>query len=241
MRLKKQTVNRKKQIARDEYYMDLARAVESGADCLGTHVGAVNRAREPGRLDRLQRHTRGLSQLLRGGCVRCSDRRLKKEGRQNEMSDPAHTAGGALDRCICVRAEQNAYIWLESMGFKPARLPAAVVGLAEFGGGVLLALGLITPLGAAAVAGVMFVAIVTVHWSNGFFNASGGYEFNLLIAATAIALAVTGPGEDLVRSPRRLDPGRTRMGPRSTRGFSRRRSIGSRDAHAPACAGTRRV
>jgi len=85
--------------------------------------------------------------------------------------------------------------WLGSMGFKPARLHATVVGLAEFGGGLLLALGLLTPLGAAAVAGVMLVAIATVHWSNGFFNTSGGYEFNLLIAATAIALAITGPGE----------------------------------------------
>jgi putative oxidoreductase len=85
--------------------------------------------------------------------------------------------------------------WLQSVGFRPARLHAVVVGLAEFGGGALLALGLLTPLGAAAVAGVMFVAIATVHWSNGFFNSSGGYEFNLLIAATAIALAITGPGE----------------------------------------------
>lgn len=84
--------------------------------------------------------------------------------------------------------------WLESMGFKPARLHASVNGLAEFGGGILLALGLLTPLGAAAVAGVMFVAIATVHWSKGFFNTSGGYEFNLLIVATAIALAFTGPG-----------------------------------------------
>jgi putative oxidoreductase len=85
--------------------------------------------------------------------------------------------------------------WLGSMGFKPARLYAAVNGLAEFGGGTLLALGLLTPLGAAAIAGVMFVAIAIVHWSNGLFNSSGGYEFNLLIAATAIALTIIGPGE----------------------------------------------
>lgn len=57
--------------------------------------------------------------------------------------------------------------WLESMGLRPARLYAAVNGLAEFGGGALLVLGLLTPLGAAAVAGVMFVAITTVHWKNG--------------------------------------------------------------------------
>jgi putative oxidoreductase len=85
--------------------------------------------------------------------------------------------------------------WLESMGFKPARLHATVNGVAEFGGGILLAVGLLTPLGAAAVAGVMFVAIATVHWSNGFFNSGGGYEFNLLIVATSIALAITGPGD----------------------------------------------
>jgi putative oxidoreductase len=85
--------------------------------------------------------------------------------------------------------------WLESMGLRPARVYAAVNGLAEFGGGALLVLGLLTPLGAAAVAGVMFVAIATVHWRNGFFNSSGGYEFNLLIIAAAIGLAITGPGE----------------------------------------------
>jgi len=84
---------------------------------------------------------------------------------------------------------------LESMGLKPGRVYAAVNGLAEFGGGALLVLGLLTPLGAAAVAGVMFVAIATVHWRNGFFNTRGGYEFNLLIVATAIALPITGPGE----------------------------------------------
>lgn len=85
--------------------------------------------------------------------------------------------------------------WLQSMGFNRPRLHAAVNGLAEVGGGALLAFGLLTPFGAAAVAGVMFVAIATVHWRNGFFGTNGGYEFNLLIAATAIALAFIGPGE----------------------------------------------
>lgn len=84
--------------------------------------------------------------------------------------------------------------WLEAMGMRPARVYAAGNGLAEFGGGALLVLGLLTPLGSAAVAGVMFVAIATVHWKNGFFNSSGGYEFNLLIVAAAIGLAFTGPG-----------------------------------------------
>ena len=84
--------------------------------------------------------------------------------------------------------------WLASMGFRPARLHATVSGLSEFGGGLLLAFGVLTPLGAAAVAGVMIVAIATVHVPNGFFNTAGGYEFNLTLVVTALALAFTGPG-----------------------------------------------
>jgi putative oxidoreductase len=81
-----------------------------------------------------------------------------------------------------------------ALGFRPARFHAWLVGLAESIGGVLVALGLLTPLGAAAIAGVMLVAIPTVHWSKGFFTGNGGYEFNLLIAAAAVALGFTGPG-----------------------------------------------
>jgi putative oxidoreductase len=85
--------------------------------------------------------------------------------------------------------------WLESMGLRPAPVYAAVNGLAELGGGAMLVLGLLTPLGAAAVVGVMIVAIATVHWRNGFFNTNGGYEFNLLIVTAAIAVSVAGAGE----------------------------------------------
>ena len=84
--------------------------------------------------------------------------------------------------------------WLESLGFKPGYRYALVNGASEFGGGLLLAFGLLTPLGAAAIIGVMIVAIATVHWDKGFFNTAGGYEFNLLLIATALALAITGPG-----------------------------------------------
>lgn len=84
--------------------------------------------------------------------------------------------------------------WLESMGFKPGGLHAAVNGLAELGGGLLLIVGLLTPLAAAAVAGVMLVAIATVHLPHGFFNSSGGYEFNLTLIGAALALAFAGPG-----------------------------------------------
>ena len=78
--------------------------------------------------------------------------------------------------------------------FRPPLLAALAAGLAEFGGGVLLAAGLVTPLAAVAVAVVMLNAIATVHWRNGFWIMKGGYEFNLLILAAAVAIAATGPG-----------------------------------------------
>ncbi|HEX6468558.1 MAG TPA: DoxX family protein [Streptosporangiaceae bacterium] len=78
--------------------------------------------------------------------------------------------------------------------FRAPLLMALVGGLAEFGGGLLLASGLLTPLAALAIAAMMINAAVTVHWANGFWATKGGYEYNLLILATAAAIAATGPG-----------------------------------------------
>jgi len=76
--------------------------------------------------------------------------------------------------------------------FQPALLMASAAGLAELGGGLLMATGLFTPLAAFAIAVVMLNAIGTVHWRNGFWNTAGGYEFNLLVLAAAGAIASTG-------------------------------------------------
>jgi putative oxidoreductase len=84
--------------------------------------------------------------------------------------------------------------FMETLGFHPGRRHAALAGLTEAGGGVLLALGLLTPLGAALIASVMLVATITVHLKNGFFASSGGFEYNLVLAAAAVSLAFSGPG-----------------------------------------------
>jgi putative oxidoreductase len=65
--------------------------------------------------------------------------------------------------------------------------------LGECGGGLLLAVGLLHPAAAAAVISVMIVAIATVHWGNGLL-APDGIEHPFLYLATAISLALTGPG-----------------------------------------------
>jgi putative oxidoreductase len=67
--------------------------------------------------------------------------------------------------------------------------------LVEVGSGLLLAAGLTTPLAAAMFISVMLVASVTVHLAKGFFVQEGGCEYNVALAAGALALAFTGPGE----------------------------------------------
>ena len=83
---------------------------------------------------------------------------------------------------------------LAHAGYSPGRFFAALLGGSEVAGGILLMLGLLTPLGAAAVIGVLTNAIVTVHWSHGPFGANG-YEYPLLLAVGAATLAFTGPGQ----------------------------------------------
>ena len=87
--------------------------------------------------------------------------------------------------------------WTQSvqrLRIRPAQPWAWVAALSEFGGGLLLVLGLLSPLGSLALIGAMLVAIATVHLPKGFWVSKGGYEFNLSLIAGAAALAFTGPG-----------------------------------------------
>jgi putative oxidoreductase len=82
---------------------------------------------------------------------------------------------------------------LAQMGVPEPQVAAVLAGLAEFGGGLGLALGLGTrPAGFVASAN-MAVAARKAHWPQGFYG-QGGYEFPLLLGLVAAALALTGPG-----------------------------------------------
>ncbi len=79
-------------------------------------------------------------------------------------------------------------------GFMPPTLWGWAGALGETVGGILLALGFLSPLGSFAIAAAMLVAIVTAHWSKGIWNSKGGIEFPLTNIAAVLALALTGPG-----------------------------------------------
>lgn len=84
--------------------------------------------------------------------------------------------------------------FLETIGFRPGRLFAATAGASEVASGLLLALGLFTPLAAALMVSVMIVAAVSVHLPNGLFATTDGIELPLLYGVVAAALALVGPG-----------------------------------------------
>jgi len=80
------------------------------------------------------------------------------------------------------------------MGFRPPALWGAVGIVAELVGGLLLAIGFLTPLAAMALIGQSVVIIIKAHWSRGFWGRDGGYEFPLSLAAGVVAIVGTGAG-----------------------------------------------
>lgn len=83
--------------------------------------------------------------------------------------------------------------FLGTLGYPAPGLAAVVGGVAETLGGLLLALGLLTPLGTALVIAMMVSAMLSVHVRHGVWNTEGGIELPLVYAVAAAAIAF-GPG-----------------------------------------------
>jgi putative oxidoreductase len=86
-------------------------------------------------------------------------------------------------------------VYLDSIGFRPGTPFAVMAGWSEFLGGVLLALGLLNPVGPVLMISVMLVATISVHLGHGFFAQNSGPELGVLYLTGALAIAFTGPGE----------------------------------------------
>ena len=87
--------------------------------------------------------------------------------------------------------------WFDSLGMRPGIVHAWLASTAELGAGVLLVLGLATPLACAAVVGTMLVAWVTNHRRNGFFifRPGEGYEYVMTLTLVGAALGGLGAGK----------------------------------------------
>ena len=84
--------------------------------------------------------------------------------------------------------------WFESIGMKYGTFQAVVAATTEISAGLGLAAGLLTPIPAAGFVALMLVAAWTVHRHNGFFIVKEGWEYNLVLAVSAVTVATVGPG-----------------------------------------------
>lgn len=84
--------------------------------------------------------------------------------------------------------------WFDSIGMRPGRLHALAAASTEVGAGLMLALGLLTPLAGAAFIALMLVAGYTVHRANGFFSVNSGWEYNLILAVIGAGIGTSGGG-----------------------------------------------
>lgn len=84
--------------------------------------------------------------------------------------------------------------FLRQLGYRRPRGMAWLHGIAETAAGVLLVMGMLTPLAVAAVVAVMLNAAVAVHVRNGLWAQRGGYEYPLVLGVVAAGLALAGPG-----------------------------------------------
>ncbi len=84
--------------------------------------------------------------------------------------------------------------WFDSIGMRPGMLHARLAAGTEIAAGLGLAVGFLTPVCAAGFVALMLVAAWTVHRGHGFFITKQGWEYNLVLAAAAVALGALGAG-----------------------------------------------
>jgi len=84
--------------------------------------------------------------------------------------------------------------WMASIGLQPGFSMAMLAGGIEFFGGIAIIVGLLTRPIALVSSLLMLVALILVHWPNGFFISANGYEFALALLAMSVSLSISGSG-----------------------------------------------
>lgn len=96
------------------------------------------------------------------------------------------------------RGQQKTTAWLRSIGYRSPGFQWFSMTATEIGAGLLLIVGLLTPLAAAATVSIAVVAYLTVHRKAGFWvtaRPDEGWEYVATLGVAALAVATLGPGE----------------------------------------------
>ena len=83
--------------------------------------------------------------------------------------------------------------WLGSLGYLPAMAWAVAGVAADVIGGLLFALGFLSPLGTIGIGAAMLTAITKAHWPK-LWSQNGGFEYPLVLLVVAVAVGISGPG-----------------------------------------------
>ncbi len=95
------------------------------------------------------------------------------------------------------RGRAKTTAWFDSIGFRQPALQWFLSSATEIGVGLLLVVGLITPLAAAGLIALMLVAYLAVHRYAGFWitaRPDEGWEYVFVLAVIGFAVAIGGPG-----------------------------------------------
>jgi putative oxidoreductase len=84
---------------------------------------------------------------------------------------------------------------MERIGLKPGSFWGTLAAVSEFGGGGLLALGLLSPLAAIGAASAMTMAVAKGHWGKPIWASQGGGELAVAYGALALGVGLGGPGK----------------------------------------------
>jgi putative oxidoreductase len=93
---------------------------------------------------------------------------------------------------------EKATTWMDKFPAPPPPYLQAAAVVAEFGGGIALVLGFLTPLFSLMVACTMATAYALVHYREGHpFVSHGGpsFELSAVYFAVAVCLLLVGPGQ----------------------------------------------
>ena len=128
---------------------------------------------------------------------------LTELGVLNAADVPAAAEGSNQPAAVAapeVRKLHGLSVTIHKWGWPYPVHQAWLAALTEFGGGILILIGLLSRLAALGLLSTMMVAIIKVHWTGpnvldpAWMTMKGGWEYPGVLALLALAILLGGPG-----------------------------------------------